>query len=91
MSLSKFRQNDEPAYQQWLEFFTGETLAETAFVKYEYERYTAYMPMFDRLCRREKVSQPEMAYRIQQICIDENKFFWGVIREMLTTAEEKLE
>ena len=91
MTLSEYRRNDEPAYQQWLESFAGETLAETSFAKYEYKRYTENIIMFDRLCRMEKVSQPEMAYRIQQICITENTFFWGVVRKLLDEAEQKLE
>ena len=91
MQLSEFRRNDEPAYQQWLESFAGETLADTSLLRYEYTRYKENITMFDRLCRMEKVSQAEMAYHIQQICINENKFFWGVVRDKVTAAEQELE
>ncbi|MBQ9771083.1 MAG: J domain-containing protein [Lentisphaeria bacterium] len=60
-------------------------------IRYKLKRYDENILTFDRLCRILQKSASEVLFAIQTECIEQNKFFWGIVREQYEKASAEAE
>ena len=79
--LSEYQKVVRPAFDRWFFSFSGDRFGECLVIRYELKKYDENILTFDRLCRILKKSVSEVLFAIQTECIEQNKFFWGIVRE----------
>ena len=89
--LSEYQKVVRPAFDRWLSSFAGDRFGECLMIRYELKRYDENILTFDRLCRILKKSASEVLFAIQTECIEQNKFFWGIVREQYEKASAEAE